>query len=349
MTPSDYQAATTTASIFDDSAAGKIILRGRDAPMFLGNLSTNDIAPLPLGGGCATYFCDARAKALFQASVYHVRLLPKDHGGEGEHGLKDLVPQPPLRSGEGEHALWLETSPGRDTALFQHLDRYLISEVVELENATEMFAQFHLAGPNAKAILESALAVDLPDLVEFQHVERTFGHQSTASLRRRDRLGVPGFDIVCLKERAEGIERMLMAAGAVPGTPETRETLRIEAGSAVYGQDFDESRFVMEILGAANAVSYSKGCYLGQEPIVMSRDRAGHAPRAMVKFRCHDPVKVGSKLFLAADEIGVVTSVADSPRFGPVALGYVKWKYREPGTALEAELPTGRVTVKIHA
>ncbi len=342
MTPTDYQAATTTAAIFDDSATGKIILRGRDAPMFLGNLSTNDIAPLPLGGGCATYFCDSRAKVLFQASVYHVRLLQKD-------ALTDLTPQPPLRSGEGEHALWLEASPGRDTALFQHLDRYLISEVVELENATESFGQFHLAGPQAKAILESALAAELPELVEFQHVERTFGHQSTASLRRRDRLGVPGFDIVCLKERAEGIERMLVAAGAVRGTPETRETLRIEAGAAVYGQDFDESRFVMEILGATNAVSYSKGCYLGQEPIVMSRDRAGHAPRAMVKLRCQESVKVGAKLFLAADEIGVITSVAESPRFGPVALGYVKWKYREPGTALEAELPTGRVTVSIQA
>lgn len=331
MTSSDYLAATTTAALFNDSAAGKIILRGRDAPMFLGNLSTNDIAPLPLGGGCATYFCDARAKALYQASVYHVRLLPK------------------VDSGEGEHALWLETSPGRDTALFQHLDRYLISEVVELENATEMFAQFHLAGPQAKPILESALATELPELVEFQHVERTFGHQSTASLRRRDRLGVPGYDVVCLKERAEGIERMLMAAGGVRGTPATRETLRIEAGSAVYGQDFDESRFVMEILGATNAVSYSKGCYLGQEPIVMSRDRAGHAPRAMVKLRCQELVKVGAKLFVAADEIGVITSVADSPRFGPVALGYVKWKHREPGTALEGELPTGRVIVSIHA
>ncbi len=335
MTPSDYQAAITMAAIFDDSAMGKIILRGRDAPMFLGNLSTNDIAPLPLGGGCATYFCDARAKALFQASVYHVRLLPKELTS--------------IQSGAGEPALWLETSAGREAALFQHLDRYLISEVVELENVTETFAQFHLAGPQSKVILESALAADLPELVEFQHVERTFGHQSTASLRRRDRLGVDGYDIVCLKERGEGIGRMLMAAGAMRGTPETREMLRIEAGMAVYGQDFDESRFVMEILGATNAVSYAKGCYLGQEPIVMSRDRAGHAPRAMVKLRGHELIKVGAKLFVAADEIGVVTSVVDSPRYGPVALGYVKWKYREPGTAFEAELPTGRVTVSIHA
>ncbi len=325
MIPPDYDAAISGAALFDDSATGKIILRGPDAPMFLSNLSTNAIIPLPLGGGCATYFCDSRAKTLFQSAVYHVQL--------------DDAP----------HALWLETAPGRDVALFQHLDRYLISEAVELENATERFAQLHLAGPRAKEVLESALAVELPDLVEFQHVERTFGHHSAANLRRRDRLGVPGFDIVCLKERAEGITRMLLAAGATNGTPDTKDILRIEAGSAEYGKDFDESRFVMEIAGAATAVSYAKGCYLGQEPIVMSRDRAGHAPRSMVKLRGEGALANGAKLFAGADEIGVVTSATVSPRFGPIALGYVKWKHREAGTALEAELPTGRVAVSVQS
>jgi len=325
MIPADYEAALSGAALFDDSASGKLIVRGADAPMFLGNLSTNDIAPLPLGGGCATYFCDARAKALFQAAVYHVRL--------------DDAP----------HALWLETSPVRDLALLRHLDRYLISEAVELENATERFAQFHLAGPQAKAILESALAVEIPELGEFQHVERTFGHHSAASLRRRDRLGVSGYDIVCSKERGGGIERMLLAAGAVAGTAESREILRIEAGVAEYGKDFDESRFVMEILGAKDAVSYSKGCYLGQEPIVMSRDRAGHAPRAMVKLSGSAALAPGSKLFQGSDEIGSVTSACESPRLGPIALGYVKWKYREPGTALGAGGVSGRISMTVRS
>ena len=325
MTPPDYEAAIATAAFFDDSATGKLILRGPDAPMFLGNLSTNDIAPLPLGGGCATYFCDSRAKALFQAAVYHVR------------------------SDDSPHALWLETTPGRDLGLLQHLDRYLISEAVELENATGRFDQIHLAGPRAKSILESALAAELPDLQEFQHVERTFGQHAAASIRRRDRLGVPGFDLVCLKERAEGICRMLLAGGATSGTPATREILRIEAGTAVYGQDFDESRFVMEIAGVAKAVSYAKGCYLGQEPIVMSRDRAGHAPRAMVKLRSEATLQAGVKLYHGSDEAGWVTSSTVSPRFGSVALGYVKWKHREPGTTLESELPVGRSTVVVQS
>ncbi len=308
MTPPDYDAAIDSAVLFDDSAMGKIILRGPDARKFLGNLSTNDIAKLPIGVGCPTYFCDSRAKALFQTTVYQILHLDAE-------------------------ALWLEVTPGRDGALFQHLDRYLISEAVELDNATERFAQFHLAGPKASAILESPHTVDLPE--------------ASTSLRKRDRLGLPGHDIVCAKERSKEISQMLLAAGAIPGTPATREILRIEAGVAEYGKDFDESRFVMEIAGAGEAVSYAKGCYLGQEPIVMSRDRAGHAPRSMVKLRGQSPLAVGAKLFSGADEIGWVTSATESPRFGPIALGYVKWKHREPGTELEADVSGERAKVVV--
>ena len=86
----DYQAAITTAALFDTSAAGKLELTGPDAPMFLGNLCTNDTKNLPLGGGCEAYFCDSRAKVQFAAWIYHVKL------------------------GDGRHAMWVETTPGRN-------------------------------------------------------------------------------------------------------------------------------------------------------------------------------------------------------------------------------------------
>ena len=68
----DYPAAISTAALFDTSAAGKLVLTGPDAPMFLGNLCTNDTKNLPLGGGCEAYFCDSRAKVQFAAWIYHV-------------------------------------------------------------------------------------------------------------------------------------------------------------------------------------------------------------------------------------------------------------------------------------
>ena len=90
---------------------------------------------------------------------------------------------------------------------------------------------------------------------------------------------------------------------------------------------------------AARAVSYSKGCFLGQEPIVMARDRAGHVNRAFLGMKVLDggPLPAGTKLYREGQEVGQVTSSCHSPRLGlPVALGYLKWKHQEPGTKLQA-------------
>src|SRR5262245_28236435 len=222
MTP-DYTAALNSAALFDTSAPAKLLLTGPDAPMFLGNLSTNDTKNLPLGGGCEAYFCDPRAKVKFQAWIYHIRLS------------------------DNRHALWVETTPGRNTELVQYLDRYLISEQVEIADRTGDFAQLHLAGPTAADVLGKALGPSVPGLPQFAHMERTFGQDATCSIRRRDQLGVPGFDIVCRTEFAEGVRRLLNAAGAVSASAETFETLRIEAGTPVFGKDIDENRFVMEV------------------------------------------------------------------------------------------------------
>ena len=310
----DYRAATTGAALFDRSAVGKLLLTGPDAPTLVHNISTNDIKALPLGAGCATFFCDARAKALFAATVFHI--------------LHD-----------GQHALWLETAPGVAGELLKHLDRFVISEAVELADVTADFAQVHLAGPRAKEVLEGALADDFPELPEYGHAERTFGSAATVSIRRRTVLGVPGYDIVGLPERIEGVSRMLVANGAKLGTPATFETLRVEAGTALAGVDFDATRFVMEVGGAAAAVSYAKGCFPGQEPIVMARDRAGRVNRSFLRLKVASPdvLAVGTVLKAGDEEAGVVTSAAVSPRSGSVAAGYVRWKHVAPGTELATD------------
>jgi folate-binding protein YgfZ len=322
----EYRAATGGAALFDYSHAAKLEVTGPDAPQFLHNISTNDIKSLPLGGGCEAYFCDAVAKALFVAWIYHLRLA------------------------DGRNAFWVETTPGRGEALLKHLDKYLIADAVELADVTDQFAQLHLAGPKAKEVLARALAADVPDLAEFQHMERTFGASATCSIRRRDRLGVPGYDLVCLPQRAEGVWRMLTAADATPAGLETYETLRIEAGEPVYGVDIDDRRFVMEVGRAPRAVSFTKGCFPGQEPIVMARDRAGRVNRGFFRLKVLEggPLPAGAKLLHDGREVGVVTSSTMSPRFGaPVALGYVHWKHQEPGTRLEARTPTGVQPVEV--
>jgi folate-binding protein YgfZ len=321
----EYREALAGAVVFDRSPAGKVELTGKDAPSFLHNLCTNDIEGLPLGGGCEAYFCDHRAKVLAHVFVYHVLSA-------------------------GRHAFWLDVTPGFNDKVFKHLDKHLISEAVELVDQTEQFAQLHLAGPRAKAILESALGEPVPDLAEFLHMERTFGSTATCHVRRHDPLGLPGYDLVCRNDRAEGLWRTLQAAGATPAGQQVWETLRIEAGTPVYGIDINEDRFVMEVARALRAVSYSKGCYLGQEPIVMARDRTGFVNRAFlgVKVLEGGPLPAGTKLFREAAEVGLITSSGHSPRLSaPLALGYIRRGHQEPGLRLEADTAEGHRPVEV--
>jgi tRNA-modifying protein YgfZ len=295
--------------LFNRSACGQLLLRGPDVPMFLGNLSTNDFKNLPLGAGCPGFFCNPLAKAMFWVAGYHIL-----------H--------------EGAHAIWLTTEPGRAEALFKHLDRYLISEAVEIEDVTQDYSQWHIAGPEAKATLDSLFQESLPDLQPYQHLTRALGTYGDISIRARQPLGTLGFDLVFHRTLTEVLKSTMNFRHC---SDAEYEQLRIEAGTPAYGQDWDETRFVMEIGGAPAAVSYTKGCYLGQEPIVMSRDRAGHAPRVFVQLHVTSAVP-GDKILAGNEDIGQVTSVS-----GSTALGYVRWKHREPGNMVQIQSQSATV------
>jgi folate-binding protein YgfZ len=140
---------------------------------------------------------------------------------------------------------------------------------------------------------------------------------------------------VCLRNRAEGIWQMLVNAGAQPAGLEAYHTLRVEAGTPEYGPDIDENTFAPEVGRIPQAISYAKGCYLGQEPIVMARDR-GHVNRALSGLKLTGGVVPrGSVLVRDGKEIGWTLSSVVSPRLGPIALAYVRRGSQEPGTAVE--------------
>ena len=325
---SDYQAATTGAALFDQSTRGKIEVAGKEAPSFLHNLCTNDIETMPLGAGCEAFFCTPRAKVVAHVLIYHVRL------------------------GSGKDAFWIDTAPGFNDKLVLHLNRYLIAEQVEIADRTAEFCQVHLCGPNAKSVLVRALADEVPDLEPLQHMERTFGASVHSHIRRHDPLGVPGYDIVCLAPLASGLHRMLTEAGAAPARLEAYDVLRVEAGTPEYGKDIDEDRFAFDVGRTAQAISYNKGCYLGQEPIVMARDRAGHAPRTLIglKLTGNEPVPPRAKVFHGSEEVGFVTSSVLSPKLDrAIALAYLRYGHQTPGTAMEVETGAGRLAAEVSA
>ena len=320
----EYQHALTGAALFDRSHHGKLEVAGKDAASFLHNLSTNDMNAVPLGGGCETYFCDHRAKVLAHALAFH--------------GLAG-----------GRQAFWLDVEPGFNDKLIKHLDKHLISEAVELTDYTDLYVQMHLAGPNAKAVLERAIGSTLPDMSEFQHGSFDIAGVQ-CPVRRHDPLNLIGFDILCQNEHAVTVWQALGAAGGQPAGGDTYEVLRIEAGTAVYGVDIGDDRFVMEVPRALRAVSYAKGCYLGQEPIVMARDRAGFVNRAFlgVKVLEGGPLPSGTKLFRDTTEVGLITSSIRSPRLGsPLAIGYIRRGNQDVGLRLDAETVDGRRPVEV--
>jgi folate-binding protein YgfZ len=320
----EYNHARAGAVVFDQSHRGKIELTGAEASSFLHNLCTNDVNGLPLGAGCEAFLTTKNAKVVSHVLVYHVRLH------------------------DGRPALWLDVPPGTSERVIQHLDHFVISEQVEFADRTRAFAQLHLAGPVATHVLERVLVDDVPPLEELQHMERTFGTNATSHVRRRDPLGLPGYDIVCLKERAESVWQFLLRAGAKPTGRQTFETLRVEAGTPAFGTDIDETTFAPEVNRIQQAICYTKGCYLGQEPIVMARDR-GQVNRALLGVKLPDgPVPKDAPLFRDGKEVGRVTSSVVSPRLGTaIGLAYVRRGNQEPGTRLEVEVSGTRRAAEV--
>src|SRR5438067_2237212 len=124
----EYERARSGAVLFDRSHQGKVELAGADAAAFLHNLCSNDIRNLSPGAGCETFLLTAKARVVAHALIFHRRT-------------------------EGRSAFWLDLAPGTADKVVRHLDHYLISEQVEFTDRTRDFAQMHLAGPQAGAIL----------------------------------------------------------------------------------------------------------------------------------------------------------------------------------------------------
>lgn len=288
-----YRQAREHAVFFDQVDRGKVVVAGPDARTFLHNLCTNDITNLKPGTGCEAFFATAQARAVAHAIIYC------------------LEP-------EGQVSFWLDVEPGLADKVVKHLDRFIISEQVELADSTQDFVQWHLAGPEAESVLAKA----------------ALGPGS--QVRRWQRLGVPGYDILCPRASSAVTRQAMIEAGAIPAGRDVYNILRIEAGAPAYGIDIDDNRFVAEVGRTKQAISYTKGCYLGQEPIVMARDR-GHVNRMLLglRVRSASPLPAATKLLRDGKEIGEVTSSVVSPLFGTIALAYIRRGNQDPGTVVD--------------
>jgi tRNA-modifying protein YgfZ len=286
--------------LFDLSTNAKIEVVGPDARSFLHNLCTQDVKNLPVGGVAEAFLTTNKARILAHVWITHRE--------------PDVV--------------WLDAAAGQADKIFQHLNHYLISEKAELTDRTNEFGLLRLVGPKAAEIAGPTGATLRP-------LQATM-IPGVGMVRRHILLACDGFDFFCPVTETAALKQRLIGAGAIAGDAVIYEILRIEAGLPAYGRDLDENRLAMEAGRTAQAISYAKGCYLGQETIVMARDR-GQVNRQLmgIKVAQAPALAGGAKLYRGNEEVGEVTSSVFSPRLGQViALVYLRRGNWDAGTEL---------------
>jgi folate-binding protein YgfZ len=320
----EYERIHEGAGLIDVSQRGKIELIGPDAADFLHNLTTNDIRSLAPGAGCEIFLTNAKAKVIAHGWVYH---LPSDG-------------QSPT--------FWLDIDPAATENAVQHLNKYLISEQVEITDRTKEFAQFCLVGPKAREVLEKATRQVFTQWQELQCSFIQLFDSLSVQLRFHRRLGVDCFEIVIPPTDGDKISGLIKNAGAERVSLATLDILRVEAGVPSYGIDIDENVLAPEVGRTSQAISYTKGCYLGQETIVRIRD-LGHVNRTLMGLKVHTNSILlrGSKVFRDNKEAGEVTSSVISLRLGAIALAYLHRSCQAAGTRVEVAVETGRVPAEV--
>ena len=233
-----------------------------------------------------------------------------------------------------EEQLFLELDPEQRTKIKDVLNKHMIMDEVELADVTDELPELGVYGDDARAAVEAALSAPLGELAPYHH--RRVGAVRVAAAPE---LGVPGYH--------------LFSDVQVPGQPigdEEWEVLRVEAGRPRYGVDVDEERLILEA-NMDDAVSLTKGCYLGQEVVARATAR-GHINRKLMGLLLDGTLPAARGAMLSGpgrDEAGLVTSSVVSPRLGAIALAYVHRTLWGEGTELVVHDPAGPRKARVTA
>ena len=322
-----YRAARESTAVFDLIGWTWIELTGNDARTFLHNFCTSDVKKLPDGGGCESFLTNVKARVVGHGFVFET-------SEQGDPTILELA-----------------TSPGQEAKLVSHLDRYVIREDVAVSGRSSEVGTLFVTGPDAADRLAAAgvrCGQRPADLEPFRHLP---ARVEGAAVRcyRTDLLGGPGYLLQCPAEAIADVQGCLGSVGLVPGDAATFDALRIEACFPLAGVDVTEDHLAPEV-GRPWAISYTKGCYLGQEPIARI-DALGHVNRLLRGLRVESAAVPVAGAAVTADgkEVGTVTSAAVSPGDGrAAALAYLRTKFAEPGTAVVVDTPAGPAAATVY-
>jgi len=317
----DYTFLRDSAGVIDLTSRGRLCVAGPDRVRFLNGQVTNNVKDLKAGEGCYAALVNAKGRIQSDLNIY---CLPDE--------------------------LLLDFEPGLAAIVSQRLEKYVIADDVQIVDVSANFGMLTIQGPKSGDAIKAA-GLTTP--------AKAFDWSKTSDREiycmNHARGTVVGFDIfVPTDAMAEFYERALQAAekggGGASGF-EALETIRVEAGIPRFGIDMDDSNLAPEAGIDTRAISYSKGCYIGQE--VISRIRAyGQVAKSLRGLRL--PSEVPSlpqrhdKLFRDGKEVGYVTSATRSPKFGAaIALAYIRREHNTAGSVLQIRSGNGELSAVV--
>ena len=283
---------------------GRIRVSGSEATMFLNGLITNDVKNLPQNRWMPAAFPTVQGRLIGAVRVIR---------GSGPEFL-------------------IDTETASHEPVLKTISRFTLAGDFKVSDVTAETALLTLQGQGAAEVLQKVFDQAASELPENGVAETTWQNVPVTILRA-SHTGEDGFDIIIDSSRKVELQQAFEDAGAQPVGEDTFEILRVEAGIARFGLDMDETNVVPET-NLDDAVSYTKGCYVGQEIIVRIKHR-GHPAKKLTGLRFETDQQIGPGAIILSQEnqeIGRVTSAVISPRLGSIGLGYVRYEHLSEGT-----------------
>ena len=295
----------------DRSDRERLVISGPDRAKFLHNLCTNDVKRLAVGSGCEAFVTSPQGRTL---------------------GLITILAR--------EGSLLILADPGGLEFILPHFEKYGVFDDVAFKDEGESTYEIHVAGEQSPAWL-TLLGAPSPGDRGFDHVSASLGGKFEV-IARESPLGMPGFTLIGpLGNRPyllAGLDRGPLAGDALEG-------LRVEAGTPRFGRDFTVENLPQEIGRDSSAISFVKGCYLGQETVARL-DALGHVNKILrgLDVRTGRVPEPGTPITVGGQPAGVVTSSGRSPRCDRgVALAMVRVKPAPVGAIVAWEGGEGEV------
>jgi glycine cleavage system T protein len=318
----EHMRVRTTVGLIDQSYLGIIKVGGKEGAQFLHGLVTNDIKGLAKGKGVRAAFLSGKGKVMGLCRVL---------------GLGDEY--------------FIINDPQTHEKIFKYIFPFSYAGDFKAEDLSENYRTLSIQGAAALLVMKEICFEPVPSLEEHEWIETIIaGHH--VLVVRASHTGEQGFDILVSEAGLQDVWDFILLKGAFhsisPVGLRALDSLRIEAGIPVYGIDADDTNMMLE-LGLSDAVSFTKGCYTGQEAVAMATYR-GHVSKKFSGLTLAEDIvpSPGDKLFKEGKEVGYITSALKSPSLGSViTLGYLKYGFFEAGTDLEVEHKEGRLTATV--